>query len=813
MERYSLNLDSLPVDIMSENARRKYTEVFTKQNNIAENAIQSLDSLNDQIVEYIFRPKNGENTVEQDLLPKHQDTLKSSMVLIRRLLHDAQSKFRKMVEDNKKLAIRIDGSINAANQEVNTLRAELLDTNKKLTEISESSNQQECGTQYDDEYINPRHKVNEDNEMKQLREENSRLRTQIDVLSSQENGKDLTCDITKYGEIKLELIQTKQDLNRAKEALQAMKSDRKRLKAEKLELLNQMKQLYTTLEEKETELRDFIRNYQQKMGENDETIKHLASEREDTEQEKWEIIKQARDAQERAVILRTQLESKDQHIKKLEMELNEMKEQALKTGYSLQVPSTPPTIRCTTPNSEELPPYETPPLSANLTNNDSSFDAQFSTPKDSRERSNSLTPLIDSQNKSNMSLPASDTSSSETKKKKRISLGSISKVFTRGRARRSIAVPTGTELEDAPSPSRITLLNPENYQDKMKLVEQSRGCHMSTWKASQVLAWLEIIINMPMYGKMCAENVKSGKVLLGLSDSELGSALCITNPMHRKKIRLAIEEQRNPEDVKFPKSCVLDHMWIAHRWIPDLGLSQHKSEFENNLVDGRILNLLSKKEMEKHLGIHRKFHQASILHAIELLRRLNYDKEVLIERRSKSEDNESDPLVWTNERVIKWVQSIDLEEYADNLKDSGVHGAILVLEPQFNADTLATALGIPPSKSYIRRHLKTELESLVKPARDNLIVNNSFSTLGRNSTIGRSFRGPNLNTSGTKTRLSFRGSLGRAFGRKVKEDLNKLTIDVETPKRKISAPSDFKHNTLQSVFEQEQAVISNTTIS
>lgn len=102
-------------------------------------------------MEYIFRPKNGENTVEQDLLPKHQDTLKSSMVLIRRLLHDAQSKFRKMVEDNKKLAARIDGSINAANQEVNTLRAELLDTNKKLTEISESSNQQECGTQYDDE--------------------------------------------------------------------------------------------------------------------------------------------------------------------------------------------------------------------------------------------------------------------------------------------------------------------------------------------------------------------------------------------------------------------------------------------------------------------------------------------------------------------------------------------------------------------------------------------------------------------------------------------------------------------------------------
>ncbi|XP_071146106.1 kazrin-like isoform X2 [Mytilus edulis] len=768
-------------------------------------AIQSLDCLNDQIVEYIFRPRNGEISFDTDLSPKHQDTLKSSMVLIRRLLHDAQSKFRKMVEDNKKLAARIDGSINAANQEVNSLRAELLDTNKKLTEISEiteSTPQQDCGTKCDDEHINPKQRVDEDNEMKQLKEENSRLKAQNDILSSQENGKDINCDISKYGELKLELIQTKQELNRAKEALQAMKSDRKRLKAEKLELLNQMKQLYTTLEDKETELRDFIRNYQQKMAENDETIKQLAREREDTEQEKWEIIKQARDAQERAVILRTQLESKEQHIKKLEMELSVMKEQAVKTGYTLHVPSTPPTIRCTTPNSEDLPPYETPPLSANLTHNDSSFDAQFGTPKELRDRSNSLTPLIDSQNKSSISLPISETSS-ETKKKKRISLGSLSKVFTRGRVRRSIAIPVGTELEDSPSPSRITLLNPGNYQDKLKLVEQSRGCHMSTWKANQVLAWLEIVINMPMYGKTCSENVKSGKVLLGLSDSELGSALCITNPMHRKKIRLAVEEQRNPGEAKYPKSSRLDHTWIAHRWIPDLGLSQYKCEFENNLVDGRILNILSKKEMEKHLNIHRKFHHASVLHAVELLRRLNFDKEVLIERRSKSEEGDTDPLVWTNERVIKWVQSIDLEEYAENLKDSGVHGAILVLEPQFNADTLATALGIPPSKSYIRRHLKTELESLVKPARDNLTLNNSFSTLGRNSTLGRSFRGPNLDTSGSKTRISFRGSLGRAFGRKVKEDLNKLTIDVETPKRKISAPSDFKHNTLQSVFEQE----------
>lgn len=41
------------------------------------------------------------------------------------------------------------------------------------------------------------------------------------------------------------------------------KVERKKLKAEKLDLLNQMKQLYGTLEDKEKELRDFIRSFEQ----------------------------------------------------------------------------------------------------------------------------------------------------------------------------------------------------------------------------------------------------------------------------------------------------------------------------------------------------------------------------------------------------------------------------------------------------------------------------------------------------------------------------------------------------------------------
>ncbi len=49
--------------------------------------------------------------------------------------------------------------------------------------------------------------------------------------------------------------------------------------------------------------------------------------------------------------------------------------------------------------------------------------------------------------------------------------------------------------------------------------------------------------------------------------------------------------------------------------------------------------------------------------------------------------------------------------------DSGVHGAVMVLDLSFNADLMANAMGIPTSKNIIRRHLATEMESLVQVAR------------------------------------------------------------------------------------------------
>ena len=56
-------------------------------------------------------------------------------------------------------------------------------------------------------------------------------------------------------------------------------------------------------------------------------------------------------------------------------------------------------------------------------------------------------------------------------------------------------------------------------------------------------------------------------------------------------------------------------------------------------------------------------------------------------------------------------------EYSSNLRNSGVHGALIVLDFNFTSEDLASALGIPINKATVRRHLASEFDILVKQAR------------------------------------------------------------------------------------------------
>ncbi|XP_067096775.1 kazrin-like isoform X2 [Osmerus mordax] len=170
-------------------------------------------------------------------------------------------------------------------------------------------------------------------EVCQLQEEVHLLRQMKDMLTKDlEESSQGSCSaaLLSATQLRVQLGDREQELDRAKEALQAMKEDRKRLKVEKADLVNQMQQLYTTLESREEQLRDFIRNYDQHRKESEDAVKALAKEKDLLEREKWDLRRQSKEAMEQANLLRSHMDTKENRIKELEAELT-MAKQSLAT--------------------------------------------------------------------------------------------------------------------------------------------------------------------------------------------------------------------------------------------------------------------------------------------------------------------------------------------------------------------------------------------------------------------------------------------------------------------------------------------------
>lgn len=72
----------------------------------------------------------------------------------------------------------------------------------------------------------------------------------------------------------------------------------------------------------------------------------------------------------------------------------------------------------------------------------------------------------------------------------------------------------------------------------------------------------------------------------------------------------------------------MDHHWVATSWLSDVGLPQYSQTFQAHLVDGRVLNSLNRRDLERFLNISDPSHQTSLLLAIQLLQIVNFDKEV-----------------------------------------------------------------------------------------------------------------------------------------------------------------------------------------
>uniref|UniRef100_A0A3P9HE05 Kazrin, periplakin interacting protein n=1 Tax=Oryzias latipes TaxID=8090 RepID=A0A3P9HE05_ORYLA len=802
-------------------SRSPFSQVFGRQGQLMRATVQSLNSLNDQIASFMVTgPKSPEEEEEEEEEEKEvqqpfphpeKETLQKSMSLMRHLLVDAQAKILKMMDDNKQLAQRIDGAIQSASQEVTNLRSELSATSRRLAELGATDPSvnvlETLQHNHNDSPSHPRQKppatdlcykteisslmdfhspdasldkVLLREEVAQLQEEVHLLRQMKDMLSKdlEETQGGSSADVLSITELRVQLTQKEQELDRAKEALQAMKSDRKRLKAEKADLVNQMQQLYATLESREEQLRDFIRNYEQHRKESEDAVKALAKEKDLLEREKWDLRRQTKEATEHTGMLRSQLDLKENRIKELEAELAMMSncvnqrmefrlferlgdrdysprfiaaKQSLAT-LTKDVPKrhslAMPTEAVVNGNNQEWVMQADLPLTAAIRQSQQTLYVHTGHPTDRQVAAVRVSPCHSRQPSiiSDASAMEGDRSSTPSdinsprhrthslcnsledleeakrkKKKEKMGLGSLSRVFARGKQRKSLDPGLFDDSESLYSSAHLSLNlsdGSEDQLDRLQQVELARMTPMSQWRAGTVQAWLEVVMAMPMYIRTCSENVKSGKVLLGLTDEDLEQGLGVTNLMHRRKLRLAIEDYRDAENGKgLSKAADMDHHWVAKAWLNDVGLPQYSQAFQTHLVDGRVLNSLTRLDLEYHLNVTKKFHQVSLLLGIELLHLLSFEKEALQARRAQCEHQNVDPLVWTSHRVMKWIRDIDLKEFADNLQNSGVHGAVLILDPTFNTDAMATALGIPTSKHMVRRHLVEEMRTLIPSAR------------------------------------------------------------------------------------------------
>ncbi|KAI5094007.1 hypothetical protein C0J45_15731, partial [Silurus meridionalis] len=230
----------------------------------------------------------------------------------------------------------------------------------------------------------------------------------------------------------------------------------------------------------------------------------------------------------------------------------------------------------------------------------------------------------------------------------------------------------------------------------------------ASWSTEQVCEWLQEQ-DLGLYMGQAQQWVSSGQTLLNASQNDLEKELGIRHPLHRKKLLLALQALSSEEGDSKSK---LDFNWV-NRWLDDIGLPQYKAQFEEGRVDARMLHYMTVDDL-LGLKVGSVLHHLSIKRAIQVLRINNYEPNCL--RRRPSDENNITPeevCQWTNHRVMEWLRSVDLAEYAPNLRGSGVHGGLMVLEPRFSVETMALLLNIPPNKTLLRRHLATHFHLLI----------------------------------------------------------------------------------------------------
>ncbi|KTG42518.1 hypothetical protein cypCar_00002845 [Cyprinus carpio] len=221
-----------------------------------------------------------------------------------------------MMDENKQLAQRIDGAIQCAKQEVANLRAELTATGHRLAELGELEEPGEPQEHQQQQQNHPDAPVQRPKALTELgqkgdvvvqetsldkvllHEEVVRLQEEVSVLKQvremlnrelEETGGGCSMELRSVSQLRVQLTQKEQELDRAKEALLV---------------------LHTLL--------IYV------LQESEDAVRVLAREKDLLEREKWDLRRYTKEATEHASALRSALDLKENRIKELEAELTMM---------------------------------------------------------------------------------------------------------------------------------------------------------------------------------------------------------------------------------------------------------------------------------------------------------------------------------------------------------------------------------------------------------------------------------------------------------------------------------------------------------
>ncbi|KAI6215413.1 hypothetical protein M3Y94_00382600 [Aphelenchoides besseyi] len=234
------------------------------------------------------------------------------------------------------------------------------------------------------------------------------------------------------------------------------------------------------------------------------------------------------------------------------------------------------------------------------------------------------------------------------------------------------------------------------------------------WSTEVVCEWLAEV-GFGQYIPDAERSIRSGRHLLNMTNAELEKDVVIKPLMHRKKLRCLLNcIERNTSNTLEAADRMDVHQVML--WLDDIGLPQLRDVFAENMIDGQMLLCLTVQDLVE-MKIVTAMNHATIARAIQFLRSVDFSHQRMI-KSFKGDVTQMDKCPdevekWAHSCVVQWLKEIDLKEFTQNLMFSGIHGALMVHDPTFTAESLSEVLQIPPHKTLLRRHLSSHFNKIL----------------------------------------------------------------------------------------------------